>query len=85
MTRATSPNPRLAQLEAHADAADEARDAALAECVQLRKKVSSLEVDRDELQAGQETIKGKAANLQRRLTTLEAELAAAQEAHEARL
>ena len=39
-TPPASPNPRLAQLEAHADAADEARDAALAECVQLRKKLT---------------------------------------------
>ena len=41
--------------------------------------------DRDELQAGRETIQGKAANLQRRLTALEAELAAAQQTHEDRL
>jgi len=78
-TPPASPNPRLAQLAAHAEAAAEARDAAVAESITLRKKLSMLEVEKDELHAARDTAAGRTANLQRSIISLKAEVATSQQ------
>ena len=78
-TPPASPNPRLAQLAAHAEAAAEARDAAVAESITLRKKLSVLEVEKDELHAARDTAAGRTVNLQRSIISLKAEVATSQQ------
>ena len=65
--------------ECEAEAAAEARDAAVAESITLRKKLSVLEVEKDELHAARDTAAGRTVNLQRSIISLKAEVATSQQ------